>query len=211
MNAIAFCLDLILASLLLGALYVGLRLDRKLKALKDSHVGFAGAVAELDAAVVKAQDGLAALKATANQVETSIADRIQDAKGMTARLDQQTSAAKAAADKLERLLERYPASSASSDRDRNVETRSSQGVDPAVFALRERIAAARAPGQPLAREALSRSAAPQDRRSDSRFDGSAPQLRGRGDERDPRSGRPADDDLFDLVEPALRAARGGRR
>ena len=104
MNAIAFCLDLILASLLLAALFVGLRLDRKLKVLKDSQSGFANAVAELDAAIVKAQDGLSALKATAVQAETAIADRIQDARGMTARLDQQSAAAKTAADKLERLL-----------------------------------------------------------------------------------------------------------
>ncbi len=209
MNAIAFCLDLILASLLLAALYVGLRLDRKLKALKESHVGFAGAVAELDAAVVKAQDGLAALKSTANQVETAIADRIQDAKGMTARLDQQTGAAKTAADKLEQLLERY-ASTPAHARDREAEARSSRSADPGVLALRERIAAARAPGQPLAREALSR---PPSREKDlaPRFDGASPQLRGRADERDPRAGRPADDDLFDIIEPALRAARGGRR
>ena len=201
MNAIAFCLDLILASLLLAALYVGLRLDRKLKGLKESHVGFAGAVAELDAAVVKAQDGLAALKATANQVETAIADRIQDAKGMTARLDQQTGAAKTAADKLEQLLERY-ASTPAHLRDREAEARSRQVGDPAVLSLRERISAARAPGQPLAREALSRPAPAHDR-------GLGPLPRGR--ERDLSGGRPADEDLFDLIEPALRAARGGGR
>lgn len=192
MNAIAFCLDLILATLLISALYVGLRLDKKLKALKESHVGFTGAVAELDAAIIKAQDGLATLKSTALQVETAIADRIQDAKGMTARLDQQASAANAAAEKLERLLERYPSSisAAASAADR----------DSGLLSLRERISAARAPGQPLAREALSRTAPAPDRSRDLRFRESEPRTRGS-----------ADDELFDLVEPALRAARGGRR
>ena len=201
MNAIAFCLDLILASLLLAALFVGLRLDRKLKALKDSQAGFAGAVAELDAAIVKAQDGLAILKSTANQVESAIADRIQDAKGMTARLDQQAGASKIASDKLERLLERYESTPAHL-RDREAEARSRQIGDPAVLSLRERISAARAPGQPLAREALSRPASGLER-------GPAPRVR--ADERDLRSGRPADDDLFAIIEPALRAARDGRR
>ena len=199
MNAIAFCLDLVLASLLLAALYVGLRLDRKLKALKDSHAGFAGAVAELDAAIVKAQDGLATLKSTANQVETAISDRVQDAKGMTARLDQQTGAAKTAADRLEQLLERYTATPAHA-RDREAEARSSQAPDPGFLALRDRISAARAPGQPLAREALSRSAPAQERRIDPRL---------RADER--TRGGPADEDLFDIIAPALCAARGGRQ
>lgn len=192
MNAIAFCLDLILATLLLMALFVGLRLDRKLKALKDSHSGFANAVAELDAAIVKAQDGLASLKATAAQAEVAISDRIQDARGATARLDQQTKAATLAAEKLEQLLERYPSSTAiSSPRD--------EGRDPGYLALRDRIAAGLPPRQPLAREALSRPAA-HDRSP-------APALR-----RDDRMGARAasDDDLFELIEPALRAARGAR-
>jgi hypothetical protein len=192
MNAIAFCLDLILATLLLAALYVGLRLDKKLKALKDSYAGFAGSVAELDAAVVKAQESLAGLRSTANQVETAIADRIQDARGMTARLDQQAAIAKTASEKLERLLERYPSSTAPI-REREAEGR----ADPGFLALRDRIASARAPGQPLAREALSRPMAVRERSPEPRPE---------------RSTRRADDEeLFEVIEPALRAARGSGR
>jgi hypothetical protein len=198
MSAIAFCLDLILASLLMAALYVGLRLDKRLKALRESHAGFAGAVAELDAAVVKAQDGLATLKATAAQVETAIADRIQDARGMTAKLDQQSAAAKTAAEKLERLLERYPSSTALP-----ITAHPRESGDPGFLALREKIAAARAPGQPLAREALSRPASAQEKSPGPRF---------RGDERSVRPGTRADDDeLFEIIEPVLRAARGSGR
>ena len=190
MNAIAFCLDLILASLLLAALFVGLRLDRKLKVLKDSQSGFANAVAELDAAIVKAQDGLSALKATAVQAETAIADRIQDARGMTARLDQQSAAAKTAADKLERLLERYPSGAAG------------EGRDPAYLAMRDRIGREAAPGRlsPIAREALSRLPPLGAGRLDPGV---------RRDER-VKEPAPADDELFDVIEPVLRAARGGR-
>ena len=193
MNAITFCLDLILATLLLAALFVGLRLDRKLRALKDSQSGFAGAVAELDAAIVKAQDGLAALKATAIQAETAITDRIQDAKGMTARLDQQSSAAVAAAEKLERLLERYPASSAAHLREAEPRTRQVPELGP--LSLHDRLPTT--PRQAPAREALSRPAPSLSRRPDP----------GRV-ERGARAG--TDDELFEIIEPVLRAARGGR-
>ena len=188
MNAIAFCLDLILASLLLAALFVGLRLDRKLKTLKDSQSGFVNAVAELDGAVVKAQEGLSALKATAAQVEIAIADRIQDARGITARLEQQSKAATAASEKLERLLERYPSSTA--------QPTAGRGAD--FQALRDRASDYLASRQPLAREALSRPAPEHDM-------GRAPAVR-----RDERKAS-GDDDLFELIEPALRAARSGAR
>jgi hypothetical protein len=190
MNAIAFCLDLILATLLLAALFVGLRLDRKLKALKDSQASFVGAVADLDASLLKAQDSLATLKTTAAIAESAISDRIQDAKGISARLDQHAKSAATAADKLERLLERYP-SAMSAPRPAPDDSRG-----PAALTLRDRIAAGLPSRQPIAREALSRAVqdkgpAPDPRREERRTTG--------------------DDDLFELIEPALRAARSGRR
>ena len=197
MNAIAFCLDLILATLLLAALFVGLRLDRKLKTLKDSQSGFANAVAELDASIVKAQNGLASLKATAALAETSISDRIQDAKGISARLDQHARSAALAADKLERLLERYP--SAGSTPRSPPSARTAEGRNPEFLTLRDRIAAGLPSHPPISREALSRPV--QDRTPDA------------GPRRDERAGeRPVgDDDLFELIEPALKAARGAGR
>jgi hypothetical protein len=191
MNAIAFCLDLILATLLLAALFVGLRLDRKLKALRDSQSGFLRAVAELDASIVKAQDSLGALKITATQAEAAIADRIQDARGATARLDQQAKAATAAADKLEQLLERYPASTAR------------EGRDPGPLELRNRASEHLQSRRPIARDALARPSPVQERAP-------APS-RGLSLGRDERMSRGRDDDLFEAIEPALRAARGARR
>ncbi len=197
MNAVAFCLDLILASLLLAALVVGLRLDRKLKALKDSQSGFVGAVAELDASLVKAQDSLAALKGAAAHAEAAIADRIQDAKGITARLDQNAKSAAAAAEKLERLLDRYPSStsSASLPRERDMPAR---GGGAEAMSLRDRIAAGLPSPRPLTREALSRPVSAPER-------GAGPGLR--RNERNAGS----DEDLFELIEPVLRAARSGDR
>lgn len=189
MNAIAFCLDLILASLLLAALFVGLRLDRKLKALKDSQASFVGAVAELDTALVRAQESLGALKSAAAHAEIAVADRIQDARGATARLDQLAKAAGEASEKLERLLERYPSSAGHSP----AAAHPGAGRDPAFLELRDRATEYLQSRRPIAREALSR-AAPEPK--------SAPS---------PRPRTASDDDLFELIEPALRAARGGAR
>ena len=49
MSAIAIGLNLMLAGLLAAALMMGFRLNGRLKALRESHEGFAKAVAELDA------------------------------------------------------------------------------------------------------------------------------------------------------------------
>ena len=188
MNAIAFCLDLILASLLLAALFVGLRLDRKLKALKESQAGFVGAVAELDTALIRAQDSLGALKSAAAHAEIAVADRIQDARGATARLDQLTKAAGEASEKLERLLERYPSSAGHSP----TAAHPAAGRDPAFLELRDRASEYLQSRRPIAREALSRA---------------APEPKSPA----PRPRTASDDDLFELIEPALRAARGGAR
>ena len=112
---------------------------------------------------------------------------------MTARLDQQSAAAKTVAEKLERLLERYPSSLAQAPEGR-------ESRESGILALREKIAAARAPGQPLAREALSRPVPAPDRG-----------LSLRREDRAPRPSRSDDDELFEIIEPALRMARGSGR
>jgi len=96
MSPIAFALDLLLVSLLMLAVWLGVRLERRLKGLRDSQAGFVNAVAELNAGVEKAQIGLSELKAATLEARTELADRIQDAKGMTARLERQAAAAAAA-------------------------------------------------------------------------------------------------------------------
>ena len=50
MSLVAISMNLLLAVLLAAALVMGWRLNRRLKALRDSHEGFAQAVADLDAA-----------------------------------------------------------------------------------------------------------------------------------------------------------------
>lgn len=210
MSAVAFCMDLILGSLLLAALLVGMRLEKRLKALRESQAGFAGAVLELDAAIARAEQGLAELKSAAMEAHTTVADRLQDAKGMTARLDKQTQCAGEAAERLEKAIERYaslPIRDFSAARPRNVPQPAHPGEsrDPGVLSLHQRVPTPpeRSEPIPFKREALSRgepekSLDPGLRRHE-RMNGSA--LR-----------RPsADDELFDIIEPAIQAARGMAR
>lgn len=206
MSAVAFCMDLILASLLLAALLVGMRLEKRLKALRESQAGFAGAVLELDAAIARAEQGLAELKSAALGAQTTIADRVQDAKGMTARLDKQVQASGEAAERLEKAIERYSSLPIREFPARPLPfAHARESGDPGVLSLHQRVRRAgdRTETVPLRREALSR--VENEIKSGSRL---------RGDERivGGASRRPsADDDLFELIEPAIRAARGMAR
>ncbi len=197
MSAVAFCMDLLLASLLLAALFVGLRLERRLKVLRESQAGFAGAVIELNGAVARAQEGLAELKIAALDAQTTIADRLQDAKGMSVRLEKQAAAAGEAAERLDRMLEKVVVATAAVERVRSQTAHPRASGDPGVLSLHMKV-----PDSPLRREALSRTSELEERSQ-------GPRLRGdeRGGAAAPRRA-PADDDLFDIIEPALKAARG---
>ena len=87
MSVIAIGLNLLLAGLLAAALMMGYRLNIRLKALRDSHEGFAKAVAELDAAAARAEQGLADLRAATDEATDALADRIEKARALTAKLD----------------------------------------------------------------------------------------------------------------------------
>ena len=89
MSAIAIGLNLLLAGLLSAALAMGWRLNRRLEALRDSHASFAKAVAELDAAAARAEQGLADLRAATDEATDTLADRIEKARALTTRLDRQ--------------------------------------------------------------------------------------------------------------------------
>jgi hypothetical protein len=93
MSIIAIGMNLMLAGLIVAALMMGLRLNARLKALRDSHEGFAKAVAELDAAAARAEQGLADLRAATDEAHDALADRIEKARALTAKLDRQLQAA----------------------------------------------------------------------------------------------------------------------
>jgi hypothetical protein len=87
MTLAALTLNGLLCVLLFACLGVGWRLERRLKALRDSHEGFAKAVADLDAAALKAERGLADLRAATDEAAESLAGRIEAARKLALRLD----------------------------------------------------------------------------------------------------------------------------
>ena len=84
MSLIAVGMNLMLAGLLAAALMMGFRLNIRLKHLRDSHDGFAKAVAELDVAAARAEQGLADLRAATDEATDQLADRIEKARALTA-------------------------------------------------------------------------------------------------------------------------------
>lgn len=87
MSFIALALNLVLIGLIGAALVMGMRLNTRLKALRDSHAGFAQAVAELDAAARRAEQGLADLRAATDEASDLLGDRIDKARALVQRLD----------------------------------------------------------------------------------------------------------------------------
>lgn len=88
MSPIAIGLDGLLILLLLITLLVGLRLERKLKGLRADHAGFAKAVSELDQALSRAEGGLKELKAGTAEAHSVLTARVQEARAAAAKLEQ---------------------------------------------------------------------------------------------------------------------------
>ena len=86
MSIIGLVMNVLLAGLLFAALVMGWRLNRRLKALRDSHDGFAVAVRELNAAAARAEQGLADLRAATDEAVDELADRIEKGRALATRL-----------------------------------------------------------------------------------------------------------------------------
>jgi hypothetical protein len=87
MSLISLAMNLLLAGLLLAALMMGWRLNRRLKALRDSHDGFATAVADLNTAAARAEQGLADLRAATDEAVDMLADRIEKGRALAMKLE----------------------------------------------------------------------------------------------------------------------------
>jgi len=74
-------LDAILMLLLVAALGYGIRLERKLSALRSGQLAFAGAVTELNAAAGRAENALASLRASGEEADM-LHDRIIKARAL---------------------------------------------------------------------------------------------------------------------------------
>jgi hypothetical protein len=99
---IAIGLNLILGLLLVCGLLLGLRLDKRLRGLRDSHDSFAKAVQELDQAAARTESSLADLRAGTEAARTELAARIDQARLLAQRLEKLTADAG-------RALEQQPA------------------------------------------------------------------------------------------------------
>jgi hypothetical protein len=87
MSIAAIGLNLLLVVLLGAALLLGWRLNLRLKALRDSHEGFAKAVAELNAAAHRAEQGLAELRAASDEASDLLGSRVETARSLATRLE----------------------------------------------------------------------------------------------------------------------------
>lgn len=80
-------LELALAALLIAALVFGWRLERRLKALRDSHAQFLNGVRDLDAAAARADAGLKALRHALDEAHEGLHDRIQKGRALKTELE----------------------------------------------------------------------------------------------------------------------------
>jgi hypothetical protein len=87
MDFVSLGMELLLAVLLLAALAYGVRLERRLKALRDSQAGFVEAVRALDAAAGRAEAGLDALRRATDEAQDGLHDRILKAREVKAELE----------------------------------------------------------------------------------------------------------------------------
>lgn len=202
MSLIAVALQGLLAVLLLVALVFGWRLERKLKALRDAQSGFAKAVADLDGAAQRAEQGLADLRAATDEASERLADRIDKAKALAAQLDERMSRAAAPPSEPRRdsaRPAREPRDFAAPDA---AETAAPPSLAPGrrlnaqdFEAMLEREARARAATPATSRPATSSRPSPMSSASTS---SSAPARE------TPRSRARVDDDLFDGPDPVSR-------
>ena len=109
MNPITIGMDVLLAALLLAALWMGARLNGRLKALKESHQGFAIAVQTLDAAAAKADGALKALHAASEDAHDSLLARIETARALALKLEKASETADKAASRAEDAAANMPA------------------------------------------------------------------------------------------------------
>jgi hypothetical protein len=109
MNPITIGMDVLLAGLLLAALWMGARLNGRLKALKESHQGFAIAVQTLDAAATKADAALKSLHAASEEAHDSLLARIDTARALALKLEKASETADRAAVRAEEAFAKAPA------------------------------------------------------------------------------------------------------
>jgi hypothetical protein len=93
MSDIGLIMNALLGALLVGALFLGWRLEGRLKALRASHQCFSQAVGDLHRAAARAEQGLADLRAATDEAADTLAARIDRAGHLAGRLEKLTAEA----------------------------------------------------------------------------------------------------------------------
>lgn len=86
MSMVGIVMDLLLIGLILAALGYGMRLEKKLRALREGQEGFAKAVAELNVAAGRAESAMAELRAAGEETDL-LHERIIAARTLKAELE----------------------------------------------------------------------------------------------------------------------------
>jgi hypothetical protein len=102
-------MDFVLMGLLVAALWFGVRLDKKLKALRGAHEGFAKAVADLDQAAIRAHHSLKELRADGDESQELLHGRIVAARDLLMKLETQAGRADKAQADMEKHLAAFAA------------------------------------------------------------------------------------------------------
>lgn len=191
MDLVTISLDLLLAMLLIAALAYGVRLERRLKALRDGHAVFAQAVRELDQSVLRAEAGLDQLRKAGEEARDGLHDRILKAREAKA--------------ELERLINRAE----------RVRPQPPAAPEPAPAPLRQLQPAPLARGEAAAERVVAAilSLGEAERVPEIRRAEPAP-LRASEPKLEPKPSRRAqalDDDLFEAPSPEIRRTGGLRR
>jgi chromosome segregation ATPase len=224
MSLIGLAMNGLLAVLLLAALVVGLRLNRRLQALRDSHEGFADAVSELNQAAARAEQGLADLRAATDEATDMLADRIEKGRQLAMKLERLVEHANVPQRGVAEPAARAPRSSPQPVDDPVAERRLGALLAAAREARPERVmpplraavspqrAAEREPERAnLDRETLERAATEFLIQRERRLPGAAVPNPSYERPLAARLRRPADDDLFDDAPLTLDQVHGVRR
>ena len=86
MSAVGIVMDVLLIALILAAIGFGMRLEKKLKALREGQEGFAKAVSELNVAAGRAESAMAELRAAGEETDL-LHERIVAARTLKAELE----------------------------------------------------------------------------------------------------------------------------
>lgn len=105
-------MDLVLMVLLLAALGFGVRLDKRLKALRAGQEAFANAVRDLDDAAIRAHNSLRELRADADESQELLHGRVMAAREALNRLESQIARAERAQIDLDKGLSAWETASA---------------------------------------------------------------------------------------------------